>query len=441
MKRVLTIIVLLAAFVSACGLPVDDTPREYSIDEISPQLRPGQLPTPTPEGQAISGDRSDTQIHMLAAGPRLRLVERQKADTADEILSILLSGTSPDETEQGITSAISVRSTGISIFSVNLPFQLVTVDLAPGSLDVRASEQKLALAQIVYSLTSLPEIERVEFVQSDPDNPELDPLPLRVVTDDGRQLAGKQVGREDFALVDPTTGPAVPSFEFATPTPTVVPGFPVTIWKVRQVFLGDDGVEVIGEAGNLEASEIATDARIIGVVRQIPIDTDDETATTEAIVSSLFSGTPAGERNLGLRSAFPPDAFLNSVQIEAFQAQRPDRSGRLAQQDVRIAQVDLATGSLPGEADGKERLLAAAQMVFTLTGLDGIDEVVFSLDGEPLQMPTDNGLSPLFDSNQPQGLTRLDYALEAPGGYLWLPQPPVVATPTPIPEPTATPEA
>ena len=437
MRRVLTIIALVLLTATGCGLQADSAPREVALNDLPTQLRPGQLPTPTPVIDSASASLSNDQIFMLGPDNRLTPVARETASTPDQVLGSLLNGTSPQEASADITSAISLRNTGIRVLAIDPLFELVTVDLAPDSLDPRSSEQKLAYAQIVYSLTSLEGITRVEFVRTDPETPDADPEGLAVLTDTGRTVPGTLVGRSDYAQLDPNAGPRPePEFEeFPTPEPTVdtTVRFPVTVWKVRQIFQGDDGVEVVGEAAALQGTATTTEWRIIGVVRQL------EQVDPEAVLTSLFGGTPEGERNLGLRSAFPPDAFVNAVTVTSYDAARPNSSGVLAVGEVRIAQVDLSAGSLPVATDGNERLLAAAQVVFTLTGLPDIDEVVFSIDGEQIEIPTDNGPSSTFDPENPVGLTRIDFALEAPGGYLWLPQPPITMTPTPVPEPTPTP--
>ena len=44
---------------------------------------------------------------------------------------------------------------------------------------------------------------------------------------------------------------------------------------------------------------------------------------------------------------------------------------------------------------GANQLLAVAQVVWTLTDLDGTTEVRFLVEGEPVEVPTDNGLTEL----------------------------------------------
>ncbi|MCO4834317.1 MAG: GerMN domain-containing protein, partial [Acidimicrobiaceae bacterium] len=73
-----------------------------------------------------------------------------------------------------------------------------------------------------------------------------------------------------------------------------------------------------------------------------------------------------------------------------------------------------------------------AQIVYTLTELEGVDRVTFSIDGVFIPVPTDRGLRLPFDPNVAQGVSRADYASA-------LPQVPVVEPGTLGPAPATTP--
>ena len=188
--------VLLTAV--ACGVSMDESPRIISTDDLPGALRPGQLPTPTPREASASGPGSE-QVHMIRNN-LLVTVERQIVETPEALMEILLLDTFPNEASQGIQSAI-FRGTRVQGVEVNDLFDLAILDLAPGSLDPRNSEQRLAFAQIVFTLTSLPGIESVQFVQSDPANPDQEPVELAVQIDTGTTLPGARVTRDDFALL------------------------------------------------------------------------------------------------------------------------------------------------------------------------------------------------------------------------------------------------
>lgn len=102
------------------------------------------------------------------------------------------------------------------------------------------------------------------------------------------------------------------------------------------------------------------------VNRQVPAPLTADKAVTE-----IARGPTPIERGRGLRSALPGGARL---------------LGTVAH-DVPLIDV---TESLAG-VDGEEQILALAQLVFTLTGLPGVNGVSFARDGRPVEVPTGDG--------------------------------------------------
>ncbi len=412
MRRFRTLVVglALALLAASCGLSVDESARALSSQDLPPELRLGQLPTPTPKPASTIGPGSG-QVHMIQNN-RLVTVQRQIVDTPERLMEILLLATFPEEAADGIRSALDFQ-TRVQNIDVNTLFDLAIVDLAPGSLDPRTSEQRVAFAQIVYTLTSLPTIESVQFVQTDPDDPDAGAVELAVQTDSGTTLPGARVARSDFALLSPGAVPR-PAFDIpiVTPTPTpdpnAAPKFPVVIWM-------------------LDAED-----KLAKVTRTIEFSPD-------SFLIAVLEGTLLEERDSGVRSAIPPDALADSVAIANFEVVETDEFGLETLTSANIATVDLRSGSLPTVDDGVERYLAAAQFVYTLSELEGIDLVVFSVDGEPIPMPSDRGLTLPFDPKFPSGLGTDDYALALPqteptepAGTL-APTADVIVTPTPTP--------
>jgi hypothetical protein len=400
-------LVLLAA---SCGLSIDESARPINSQDLPPELRLGQLPTPTPKEASLSGPGSN-QVHMIQNN-HLVTVQRQIVSTPEELIEILLLATFPEEAANGIRSALDFQ-TSVQNIDVNTLFNLAIVDLAPGSLDPRNSEQRVAFAQIVYTLTSLPTIESVQFVQTDAADPEAGAVELAVQTDSGTTLPGARVTRSDFALLSPDVV-SRPSFDIPviTPTPTpdpnAPPRFELPIWMLD------------------------ADDKLIKVPRQIE-------RNQNAFLIALIEGPLADERALGVRSAIPPDALANPVTISSFNVKLDDFGfSRLV--SGNIAMVDLAEGSLPSLTNGDERFLAAAQIVYTLTDLEEIDQVVFFIDGVAIPMPADRGLndgdlgySLPFDPNIPSGLGKSDYE----SALLQPLEPPTVES---VPVPTVSPE-
>ena len=73
-----------------------------------------------------------------------------------------------------------------------------------------------------------------------------------------------------------------------------------------------------------------------------------------------------------MRSALPTTAGVSATSV----------AGSLAHVDLAAAFV--STGTI-------EQVLAVAQIVYTVTALEGIDAVAFTLAGRPVEVPIGNG--------------------------------------------------
>ncbi len=404
--RYLSIVLTALLALTACGLSLDASPREISSQDLDGELRPGQLPTPTPMPASESGPGRE-QIHMIEEGNRLVTVQRQIVDTPEQLVDILLQGTFPVEAADGIESAIP-RGTEVQSIEVNELFDLAIVDLKPGSLNSGNTEQRLAFAQIVYTLTALPGIEAVQFVRSDPDEPDAERVDLPVQTDAGTTLPGARVTRDDFSLLSPSNA-ALPTFDIPIATPTPIPDpdappmFESTIWMVDQ----NDQL-----------------ARVTRTIEQTP----------NAYLVAVLEGVLAKDGE-DIRSALPPDALANPIEV----FERTVDFGFGPVETLQTAIVDFEPGSLPAVTAQDERFLAVAQIVFTLTQLEGIDQVVLSVDGIFIPMPIDGDevtLPSPFEPSLTRGVDRRDYQTALPMADR--DAVPSTSPPAPPPPPTAT---
>jgi hypothetical protein len=410
MKRAILIALGLLLFLSGCGIPRDESPNLIARDELPIGLRPGQAPTPAPVAP-ISGTTSANQVYMIGPGNALQPVERTITDDPAELLETLLLGTSPEERAEGVTTTFT-RNSQMRLVQIDDLFRLATVDIAPGSLDSARSEQKLGFAQIVFTLTSLPEIETVQFVQSDPANPDAEAVSIAVQTDTGTTVPGRAVGRTNFALLDPDTGPVIgfePDLPTAVPTPeeTAQPQLDLAVWKIN------DSDELVPGGRPLERS-------------------------AEGLLSTLFDGIVSNQDD-SLRSAIPPDAFANAISTQVFEFITVGPNDVETSINLSIATIDLAPGSLPPANEGDERMLALAQMVFTLTELIEIDQVTFAIDGVNIPAETPSGLTAPFGNENPFGLSRDDYVQLLPAAQRPGPTPTAIAALEPDAEPTVEP--
>lgn len=410
LSRLLAILcVLLVA--SSCGVPEDTESRPLNANAIPESLRPGQLPetddVPIAEG-------ATQRIFLVGPDNRLITVFRAVDATPEAVIESLLLAETQAERNIGIETAIT-RNTEVVAIDVPAFFDQATVTLTPDSLSSSSQDRILGFAQIVFTLTELEGIEKISFQTTTGDA-------LRVQTDVGLKEPGEVVQRADFASIDPGRN-LIPSFpdEDVVPTvePTLVPDpvgrtIEVPIWIVNE------------------------DNQLVPVTRRVE-------RSPAALMQTLLDGVLEVERQQGFRSAITEDALARSV--EPFTVVDVERGA------LNTAVVDLVPGSLPPFERGDERTLAVAQMVYTLTGLIEVDQVLFSIDGVPTAMPTQLGLSADYDPENPAyGLSRSDYSIytltiqvtqqpvPTPGGEATpIPLPTSTPVPTPAPTPTQTP--
>ncbi|SDQ63477.1 GerMN domain-containing protein [Quadrisphaera sp. DSM 44207] len=123
--------------------------------------------------------------------------------------------------------------------------------------------------------------------------------------------------------------------------------------------------------------------RLTPVVRRVR-DSSAQTA-----LSALVAGPTRAEVGSGLRTALPPQPLVVSDP-------RPPAG----------TAVVTATEELSG-LSGRSQLLAVGQLVWTLTGADGVQRLRVVVGDRSVELPTDDGLSP-------EAVARADYASVAP---------------------------
>lgn len=377
--RALVVLVALILVAAGCGIPTDQTAGELAEGEIPASLLPGAAPNTVSDAIA---EGEGVPVFMVGPDNR-RLVEVQRAVESSPagVLQALLEGPTFPEIQQGITSKM-LRSTAVVDFDVDQLFQIARVTLAPNSLDTDPQTQMLIFGQFVFTLTALEGIESVIFAEEN-DEGGREAIPVQTAV--GPRDRGVEVRRADYASIDP--GFNIIAFptdsEVPAPAPTVQPAgtnelVSVPIWV-------------------LDAQD-----RLVPVDRQVA-------QSAAALLQTLFDGLTTTELEAGLRSAIPFDALARNVEVIAVES--------VAEGAFDLAVVDLTSETLPPAGSGVERTLAVAQMVYTLTGLIDVDHVVFTIDGQPTTMPTQQGRSSPFDPDEPSGLSRSDYdtfAGEAP---------------------------
>lgn len=201
------LLVLVALTLGGCGVGNDSAPRALSADGVPFSLLGTSSTTTTP---APAVDRTPVSLFLVDNESGL-LVEVERSVAAPSSVEVaireLLRGPTEDELARGLRSSLP-RST--ELLGVQGPTGgLITIDLNDLTA-IGGQGQRLALAQIVFTATAVPEVDRVIF--------EFEGEASEVPDGQGESTA-EPLTRGDFAIFDPsaTTIPAPPP-EQAAPT-------------------------------------------------------------------------------------------------------------------------------------------------------------------------------------------------------------------------------
>lgn len=164
MKRLATFAVLalvLAVLGSACGIQPDTSPRSLAADEVPYGLLDEGPPIPSPSTSVPEVDRVNVAVYFLL-GERLQPAARALPDppSAARVLNTLLSGPTDEEAVSGLRTAINPTTQA----TVTRPApDIVAVDLTADFTAVPGLEQRLAIAQIVFTATGVDGVSAVSF--------------------------------------------------------------------------------------------------------------------------------------------------------------------------------------------------------------------------------------------------------------------------------------
>lgn len=137
----------------------------------------------------------------------------------------------------------------------------------------------------------------------------------------------------------------------------------------------------------LERVYYVRDGRLISVGRRVSGDV----SSSEAVVRALLEGPNMLEENRGIETAIPASTRILSVGV-----------------DGTLAVVDLS-GEFETPAPAEEILLRVAQIVWTVTELPEINQILVRINGAPVPIVTDRGQS---DAGEP--VTAFDYGSVSP---------------------------
>lgn len=142
--------------VAGCGVEADRFPRNIPAQEV-----PFDLLTPTSSTVvSVPRETSAAQIFLLSNG-RLVTVPRQVAapSTVGTVMASLVQGPTPEEADRGLTSAVDRETRVLSVEIVN---GTAVINLSEAFSRIGVRDQISALAQVVFTATALPDVNRVQ---------------------------------------------------------------------------------------------------------------------------------------------------------------------------------------------------------------------------------------------------------------------------------------
>ncbi len=153
-----TLLLALALFLSACGIPTGGPPESIAPSDI-PYGLTSTTPTPAPQASSLPGS-DEPRIHLVAADdvlvPRGRVVGgKTLEDRLERLMDELAAGPSSAELAEQLSTALppDVR---LSVTAVE--GGTATIDISGGEDSPAGLESRLAVVQIVLTATSLPGI-------------------------------------------------------------------------------------------------------------------------------------------------------------------------------------------------------------------------------------------------------------------------------------------
>jgi spore germination protein GerM len=158
-RRALTLLAAGLAL-AGCGIPMDGDPRTIPADQ-----RPRNEGTTNAPAQV--GGASSPKIFFLTGqtpqgGERLQGVSRNVGESPSAVLAALLQGLTPEEQDRRLQTYIPLGTTLLDVDQQ--PDGTLVVDLSDTFFDAKGESQIRAVAQVVYTATDLPEVERVRLL-------------------------------------------------------------------------------------------------------------------------------------------------------------------------------------------------------------------------------------------------------------------------------------
>ncbi len=186
-RRMLASLIVAVVALGACGVSSEDSATKVPRDHVPFGLlnqHSGASPTATTGADTllyfVKNGRLASVVRRIDPDPRLRTVLRE-----------LLRGPTKDEVDAGLHSALPEPN---AVNRISDTAGTASVDLARAFSTLPSTEQLLALAQLVFTLTARPGIGQVRFTLRG----ESTEVPLA-----NGSLVSTPVSRDDYAAVAP----------------------------------------------------------------------------------------------------------------------------------------------------------------------------------------------------------------------------------------------
>lgn len=173
---------LLALAVAACGVPIEGSPRGVPADQLPAGLQ-------TPETTVVDTQDTTESVEVWFVRDELLVGSRHTVEaplTPQKALDELLLGPDTDEQGRALRSALPDAEV---VLGATFARGIATVDLSPRFSEIPASDQLLAVAQIVLTLTDLRGVGLVAF--------QVEGAPIAVPLPSG-ESSGERVSRDDY---------------------------------------------------------------------------------------------------------------------------------------------------------------------------------------------------------------------------------------------------
>ena len=153
----LALLVTLVAALGACGVPLDNNPREITDRDVRQLVAPTTTTTqPAPDGSARS-----VAYYFIRDGSLVEVDAKVDADpTIPKAVDLLLEGPSEDQANRGLTTSLPP---GTELLAARQRGSTATLNLSSDMRNISSTSEKEAYAQLAYTVLGTDGVNRVHF--------------------------------------------------------------------------------------------------------------------------------------------------------------------------------------------------------------------------------------------------------------------------------------